>query len=231
MIALTHIEALERLTAIYLESGVGGTGLVDSLGCINLQYGGRRDLWRLSDPAQPSPEDEAFVADTLLELFLHPRKHKPAAEMNVSILHGLSNNSRWRKCLHSEAGAYRLATLLVSFPHAHEQTMDNAGGLALCTATAPGVCTILNEWLGDRSTVGVHNFQPGEITGSSTAASLHVARAIFGSAWCDIALPTNEIAPWERSDVISAQRPPFLPGLLPARLEPVALLLPSMGAP
>jgi hypothetical protein len=223
----TYENTVQRLSAIYFRSGLGGSELASILGCTTLQYAGSVNTWRLSESEEPSPDDEALVRNTLFELLSDLRPHYTGTEMRLAVLDGLGKRARWKSCLQSEIGTYLLAWNLINFPRAQDSTVSKEGGIRLRDATAPHACAILNEWLGSRTDTAPPCFEPNDLVALTPR---DVACLLYGKAWCDIVTPINEEPLRDWSNLLFVQRPPFLPGLLPSQFETAAIALPSMYA-
>lgn len=178
-----------------------------ALGCVHASPAGWRNF-NFVTPPQPVAEHETLVVETLIYA-LHSQQLLFTSEPpdnNASLLDGLLRQERWRFCLNSQATAIAFATSLTEF---WESRPKSTAGSILLREVSGQVCAVLNAWL--KPAVP---FSGDPLDGP--ASTYNVARAMFGDAWCAIALSglTND-QHWKIPELIREQRPPFLPGLLP----------------
>lgn len=173
------------------------------------------------EPPQPDPSHEAIIVKTLVYA-LHleqPLLTSEPPNNNISLLGGLLRQDRWQSCLHSHTTAIELAASLTAFWESRPKTSTVE---TLLRKISVQVCAVLNEWLKP-----VTPFSGDPLGGPAT--TYDIARAMFGDAWCAIALSgLSDDQHWQISEIIQSQRPPFLPGLLSADLETEYALLPVL---
>jgi hypothetical protein len=224
---MTYEESVASLVHkfLYNKAGVMRTPapLWHALGCLHVATATDHGFVFVTPP-QPAPAHEDLVVKTLL-LAMHLQTPLTIVEPpdNVaSILDGLLRHDRWRHCLGSHGTAIEFATLLTAFS-------ESAAGSTCCRIllrqVAVPVCSVLNAWLKPEAP-----FSGGPVEGP--AAAYKMALAMFGDAWCALALSglTDE-QHWKIPQIILAQRPPFLPGLLPEHLTQANFSLPVLDTP
>lgn len=187
-------------------------GLAKLLGCYSVNLGIDTEL---SQPDQPSADDEKIVSDALRKMLsLYVSDEGGPDNIETTIIDGLSRHERWRACLDNRASAYAFAVIILRFfenglasraksyaEHAHHRTV------------ALTLNEVLLEWLKPESDVVY------------TRRSL--ASALFGEAWCVYTVDTlgrrDSIA-----KVVESKRPPFVPGALRFDLDLLDENLPDM---
>jgi hypothetical protein len=167
---------------------------------------------RIHNPTQPDPVYEDLVSRALLEVLRISYTAHADHEARDSVLDGMLLKNRWRLCLETQDDAYRFAETLVTF---HYNLQEDSGYRTFRTTIAPDVRNAVVQWVSPR-------FVPEQLT------VLEIARLMLGSAWCDLRLD-NEPTRWAVNKLIWAERPPFMPGLLPAHLEADGVLLTGMA--
>jgi hypothetical protein len=156
----------------------------------------------------PDISVEPFVETALLDMVNAKGRE---SRWDDALLSGLLERGRWRNCLSEERSAYAFAALLIDLYKQRTNGFsdsDAAQHSAMLISAAP----VLADWLAPLT--------PGFITCES------IARAIFGGAWCALALSGCTSDMWI-ADIVLTEKPPFLPGLAPG-LEQTAQTLPWM---
>lgn len=181
--------------------------LVADLGCRAVIPG----VAGISEPPQPEPRYEAIVTNALVvAIRTCITIHGDNNDID-SVIDGLIKNNRWRSCLNTADDAYHLVETLVTF---HHNRGLYAGMHTLQASLSNDVRNVISQWLGGR-------LIPLEMT------PIETARLFFGDAWCYLSLEYD--SKHSIIALIRRERPPFMPGLLPAHLEPKSLLLPGLS--
>jgi hypothetical protein len=189
--------------------------LLLALGCRCMDTG-RREC--LSEVYSPPAEYEQLVRVTLKEALHRCFENNILTWESrdaIALLDGFTKNDRWRDCLEDVDSALELTRLLVAFTHGVKAGGVFNSDVPLRYAVLPAACALLNTWLGRHEAfVGVFG-------------AAEVARALFGDAWCDLALD-SDAASVKVAKMITLHRPPFVHGLLPDGIETAAEDLPSL---
>jgi hypothetical protein len=224
---MTYAEKINTLFDVWQEAAFepgAAEGLLRELGCsvLTLTSGG----WSIAQSAQPDPANEALVVKTLLRIMhanvgrMNNRDPDPFFILNedwgdpFGLLNGLARNNRWELCLENLDDAYRFAELLIFFKRFMVE-VETTNALKLVKSD---VCAVvhapLSTWL--HLDLSVDEYPSAET----------LARAMFGDVWSEIVLSTAETG--RERFVVSRERPPFLPGLLPGYKTPTAIELPTL---
>jgi hypothetical protein len=185
-----------------------------ALGCRSWVAGRRgvRNTPRINTPKKPDARYEALVSQALLEVFEANADAENDDAMSDTVLDGLLINDRWRMCINTAYDAYSFVRMLAIF---------YLGFTPLYASTNPlqddmlrAVNRVTREWL--RVDVAAAEMTVDAIT-----------RLAFGNVWCDLFL-SESMSFSDVFEIVYAQAPPFMPGLLP-HLEQAAIDLPSMS--
>jgi hypothetical protein len=135
----------------------------------------------------------------------------------TSLLGGISRAACLDTCIATVDGAYALAIALV------KQIELSSMASKLDSYVTPDALSIMNDWL-----------RPEE-SWSEFPSAYVLCQHLFGAPWCSLALPSSaKNRPWSGEvvsefacQVVSKQRPPFLPGVCPAQAGVISLQLPD----
>jgi hypothetical protein len=169
------------------------------------------------------PDTAAAIQDCLPRLLtkLLPAKTDLASNDVTSVLAGMIHHGCWRICLATTDDTYLLSGAVLCFLDYfwEDSPVDKV--------VASSVWALLNTWL-----------KP-QIPWKDMPSRTEVCQHMFGSAWCSIALPDACLnvhdGKTERSEIIVSQivlaeRPPFLQGVCPSQAPLLVWDLPALGA-
>jgi hypothetical protein len=214
---MTFQETIATLADQYLSDRTAETQikpLLVALGCTHLNANETAVQYQSPNSPPKSAANEELIARTLVRaLYTQPMDGTHFPEDGFSLLIGLSANQRWRVCLESLDASYELAVALLSSCIA-SPSID--AGLVLMSAADNHICALLNDWV---SPVKPFRHAPDPLV---------VARCLFGEAWCSLSLEEFPQPSYSLPHIVRSQRPPFLAGILPARLETAAIGLPTL---
>lgn len=165
----------------------------------------------LVEPDQPDGAYEAVTERALLTMLGNIRECDWFSLDELSVLDGLCQNDRWRKCLESEPLTYAFAALVLRFSH---KKVRNEG--VLTGAMSHDVESMLYAWTGIPTTSEKLHDMPA------------VARAMFGQIWWDMSIDEDVAYKLKLMCLVLDTRPGFLPGLIPEHLLPEEVSLPAL---
>jgi hypothetical protein len=214
---MTYEEKISSLLHAHLTFDEPGSlpDLARALGCCNHRYTRK---WVTDVPPQPNPVYEPLILQTLLTALRYHAGARNDDSNGESILNGLLRNNRWRACLESLDDAYKFVAVVACFYANFESGILNNNKNDLQSHNIEPLKKVIVEWLGVSAAE------------SEKMTKMLFLRQTFGNLWCEFALSEN-MPLWDILPIISAVRPPFVTGLLPAQLETAAQTLPCLEAP
>lgn len=228
-----HSEYIASAERRYLVNNNGHTSiepLLFALGCPTMQ--GEAADRSIRYPERPTADTEPLIRETLKRAMVFIATEMAGGSSRFVdgnyILVALSEQDRWADCLQSEEDAYALVILLQRFAFIADAfinplmaTKANIDSDYFYEVSAPKISKFLNVWLNPTTPFG-------EDCAGLTLESFR--RAVFGDAWCDLVL-TEDMVDFFGEAVILTERPPFMPGLLPAQVDVVFEELPALNRP
>jgi hypothetical protein len=193
--------------------------LFKAFGCHFTEQDGSRG-WIISTPHPTDTDVEGIVRQALKSILTVRSRNDWVDESDsMALFDVLGINDRWRECLLEVDTAHCLVAMLVEFAAIENPARAyHAINLELAQIVAPLVLKILNDWLSPA--------KPYE----KLPPPSELARLFFGDFWPEFALDPDVLSTDFRAlpKSIRTMCPPFIPGLLPAHLEPIATDLPSI---
>lgn len=181
--------------------------LFNALGVMHVDLHG---TWRLIQPLRPNALFSDLVLDTLVRAMRFVVSEDCRAEPyagGASVLSGIVSGTRSPDFFTTLDDAYYFVLLLLSCAKVYPYSWSSPAFNRLRNEVSCHAGAYLTQWL--KPIVPFQKIPQGAV----------LAEALFGAAWCSLMLDTDRLDGWEVGLVIMHQRPPFLPGLLPAALE------------
>jgi hypothetical protein len=226
---VTYAADIASLTDQYVTNNVGNTSmtpLTAALGCTHVPYMGQVFRYRVKRPVQP-PVDYDDVTTMALVTAMHKLAATPGTSIifycdAYAVLSGLSKNERWRACVGRNADVHAFATLLAYFDPDCEAVFTTRSPQAknacarLRHTIEPEVRALLNAWV--QPSIPYKKVPPLRI----------LTLALFGTAWCSIAISSSD-QPLDVARLIRSTQPPLVPALMPAAPYEALTELPVLG--
>lgn len=210
---------IAELVATHITSGYRGLShvpLLTKMGCRSVVRD--RGSWSVSAALATNPANEALIRSVLLQALnrIADTQLRFQAD-NFALLHGLSQDLRWRACLTTADDSFSLAALFLW--HAIDRSDASDASKIFRENATRWLVEMLNEW--------IHPSVPY----AKCPDIMEIGSALFGEAWLQFCVIGAGVRSLDIPDLVYNTRPPFRPDLVSFNLDTADVYLPAMDAP
>lgn len=209
---------IAEMFATHITSGYRGLShvpLLTELGCRSPVR--IRGAWSVAPAVVTDPANEALVRSVLRQVLNRAAENQLRFQVdNFALLHGLSQDLRWRDCLSTADDSYSLAALCLW--HAIDRSDDSDASKVFRQNATRWLVDLLNEW--------IHPIVPYK----ECPDTAEIVIALFGEAWYQFCVAGLGVRTLDTPDLVYNTRPPFKPDLVSFNPDTADVLLPVMDA-